>query len=105
MLDATSPTDEAALSTPSRKFLSLATDYVITEGSDSTGLMDDASLFLEYAHEAVSTIANGLEDKGSDIAINPQSAAIVLRGVLRFIEMAASNVGAVNGRLTAASVS
>src|SRR5579883_3577121 len=105
MEEPTPYTRQAALQAEQRLFLSLATDYVITEGSDPTGLMDDASLFLEYAHEAVSTIANGLEDKGSDIAINPQSAAIVLRGVLRFIEMAASNVGAVNGRLTAASVS
>ena len=61
--------------------------------------MDDTALFLEYAREVVATIANGLEDKGSDIAANPKSAAVVLRGVGRFIEMAASNVSAVNDQL------
>ena len=90
---------KAAHPSDPQKFLSLAADYQIAADSESASLMDDTALFLEYAREAVSTIANGLEDKGSDIAANPKSAAVVLRGVGRFIEMAASNVSAVNGRL------
>ena len=99
MEDSVSYAIKATLSAEPQKFLSLAADYLIAADSESTNLMDDTALFLEYAREAVSTIANGLEDKGSDIAANPKSAAVVLRGVGRFIEMAASNVSAVSERL------
>ena len=91
---------EAAPSSEPQKFPSLAADYIVATGSESTNVMDDTALFLEYARDAVATIANGLEDKGSDIAANPKSVAVVLRGVLRFIEMVASEVGAVNDRLS-----
>ena len=90
---------KAAHPSEPQKFLSLAADYQIAANSESASLMDDTALFLEYAREAVATIANGLEDKGSDIAANPKSAAVVLHGVQRFIEMAAGNVSAVSERL------
>lgn len=83
-------------------FLSLAAEYRLAADSESTALMDDASVFLECAAEMVSTIANGLENRGSAISTNPKSAAIMLYGVRRFIEMTMSNVSAVNHRLIAA---
>ena len=83
-------------------FLSLAAEYQLAADSEPTALMDDASLFLECACEMVSTIANGLENRGSAISTNPKSAAIMLYGVRRFIEMTMSNVSAVNHRLIAA---
>lgn len=85
-----------------RTFLSLAAEYQLAADSESTALMDDASLFLECACEMVSTIANGLESETSAISANPKSAAVMLYGVRRFIEMTMSNVAAVNRRLIAA---
>ena len=85
-------------------FLSLAAEYQLAADSESTALMDDASLFLECACEMVSTIANCLESEASAISANPKSAAIVLYGVRRFIEMTMSNIAAVNHRLIAAKI-
>ena len=102
MEDSTSPATTTTRHSEPQRFLSLAADYQIAADSESTSLMDDTAAFLECAREAVSTIANGLEDKTSDIAANPTSAAIVLHGVRRFIEMAASNVSVVNRRLIVA---
>jgi hypothetical protein len=82
----------------------LAAEYQLAAESESTALMDDASLFLEYACEIVSTIADGLENEASAVSANPKSAAIMLYGVRRFIEMTMSNVSAVNHRLIAATI-
>ena len=85
-------------------FLSLAAEYQLAADSESTALMDDASLFLECAREIVSTIADGLENETSSISANPKSAAVMLYGVRRFIGMTMSNVTAVNHRLIATKV-
>ena|SRR5579883_2641195 len=85
-------------------FLSLAVDYPLAAGSEPTALMDDAAVFLECAREMVSTIASGLESGTSAITANPKSAAVMLYGVCRFIEMAMSNVSVVNQRSIAAKV-
>ena len=85
-------------------FLSLAAEYRLAADSESTALLDDASLFLECACEIVSTVASGLENETSAISANPKSAAIMLYGVRRFIEMTMSNVTVVNHRLIAAKI-
>jgi len=101
MEDDTQTPDRAGHAAEPQAFLSLAADYRIAAESESTSLMDDAALFLECACESVSALAAGLEDETSPMRTNPKSAAVMLCGVRRFIEMAMSNVGMVNRRLIA----
>lgn len=101
MEDNTQSRDGANPSFEPQTFLSLAADYLIAPHSESTALMDDAALFLECACEAVSILAAGLESEAGPIPANPKSIAVMLYNVRRSIEMAMSNVGAVNRRLIA----
>jgi len=80
-------------------FLSLAANYLICPHSESTALMDDAALFLESARDVLTTIAGSLEGEARTVSAHSKSVAAALYGVCCFIDMAASNVSAVNRRL------
>jgi len=95
-------TPQASLSAKPKTFLSLAADYLIAPDSESTDLMDDAALFLECACETITTVASSLESERGAAVGNSKSAAVVLYGACRFLEMTLSNVSAVNRRLVAA---
>lgn len=81
--------DSAAVSAPERAhFLAMAARYEVSDDARHSDLLNDVGCLLNCAYETVNTLAHGLSDSGSDIAVNSGSAASVLFGVGYLIKMA-----------------
>lgn len=90
---------ESAIEAKPREFFSFNAGYLIQPGARTNDLLEDAVSWLVAATETVNVLAIDLEDKDSQLCVNPHAAARMLWGTFHLLRMAHGVVEAANAKL------